>query len=1539
MTNAATSTGYGNINLTLGTAPTAAAPVGSPAYTGTAYLNGTNSFNGTTTIDSGTLILGSAAALGNNAGTISVNNATGDNLVINGGTLDLNGYSQNVRSISSIAPLVQTATSATAVGGIITNNGTSNVTLTENGPGNFVFGGTIQDGTTNKVGLVLDGINVGGIGAQYGEVFTGTNTYTGATTVDPGSMLYLGDEAFLSYGLNAGLYNSGSISNSTVVTLNGGTNTNSTGIYAGAAIDFAESGTVNYAGSITGTGDIRFQGTGTTNLNSALSDSGRVEVNNGTVVLNFAAATAPTSNILYNGDTIHVASGVSTTSGSATIALTGASSLGIAVGDFAFFNGEGNGFVTGGNGIVTSVGTNSFTVASSSGLNTFSNSSAVFFTPSVVIPATTHVTLSGGTDTVTGVNTTSLYAGEYFAYSANGGSSYSVGTVGAVTSVGTSGSFTFTGSVASGTSTNFDISAGNLSGLYLSGVLGYGLNGGTTSTNTGGTNFVIQGANGVGTTIQDVPLLSDSIVGSNGSNGNAPSITLSPGTGGNTVVLNIGAFYGGAQGGESLNINIPSTNAYVTLADPYGIYVGSLSNGYEVPYINGYEMVTLNNNDFAVVNTATNAAGYANTLVGLGTLSASGSTSAANYFQYGYTPLAAATTYSGLSQYSSVGDVLTGGGTATITSSALGYRFNETNKADTLNFNVPSGSYFADILVTSAVGSNLSKITGTPLGNAAGNRGEVIYQDNPSGTLEIDNSLIAGPVGITKSGPGTVLLTATSGYTSSWNTAQGMTIVDGNVVAPTTLTATYNSGSSGITFATAGATSGLYVGETVDTISGSTLTSAGFVSAITSGTTATLSTNFGTSGSAVNLFFAGGGGMGMGAEPQIANGATLQIGNNDTNGNLTSNISNGIINNGAIVFDWTGTGSAANNFNTFTSTLNGGIGSVSTSVAGSTTTLIGNNGYAGGTYVAANTKLIAEQTAAGTVTGSYTVGSNIVNVTSGVAGLVAGETLTATGLSGTIVGISGNNVYLNTVATGSGSSASIANNALATALPTGSNRDNAYGTTGVTDNGFGVFVSGTLDLGGYNLNSSTTVDFFQLGTLFLYSGGTIQDGTMAAYMGYNVSGGTEAVNTSFQPTYYGQGLTKTTSATAYLNGLNTYTTPTTISGGILNFATAGGSTSAFNGGSASGLGAASNAATNLILDGGTLQYTGNTVVLASNTSAAGSSVNPLLDQLGTATVIQTTDRLFSITSNGGAIDSSGTYALQFTNTGSDVSSGTGNRTLTLTGSQVASTIYGTSSIASVLADASVGNTLAVSKTGAGTWSLTGANTYTGGTTVSNGTLLANNTSGSATGTGGVTVQSGATLGGGAGAANVAAAPLVNASTGSLTGTYKNYTSNKVGIVSGTTEIMSGGTLAPGNLNRVGTLTTSALTLDAGSIVDFDFSPSTAASSLVAVTSSGGLTLDGTRDVTLNLFLDGTSSDFTYQGTYNLFSYVGTLGGTGIAALTADVAPGVTYTFVNDTTDHVIQIDLVPEPQTWAMLLGGLGLLVAIRRARSRSGGN
>jgi autotransporter-associated beta strand protein len=149
-----------------------------------------------------------------------------------------------------------------------------------------------------------------------------------------------------------------------------------------------------------------------------------------------------------------------------------------------------------------------------------------------------------------------------------------------------------------------------------------------------------------------------------------------------------------------------------------------------------------------------------------------------------------------------------------------------------------------------------------------------------------------------------------------------------------------------------------------------------------------------------------------------------------------------------------------------------------------------------------------------------------------------------------------------------------------------------------------------------------------------------------------------------------------------------------------------------NGSSNSNIGASSNAAANLVMDGGTLRYTGGAI---------------------------STNRLFTLTNNGGTIESSGSGALTFSNTAALAYTGTSTRTLNLAGTHT-----GVNSFSPVLAN-NTGET-SLGKQGASLWTLVGVNTYTGSTTVSAGTLVLSNTSGTTIAdSSAVTVSSGATL--------------------------------------------------------------------------------------------------------------------------------------------------------------------------------------------------
>jgi autotransporter-associated beta strand protein len=125
-----------------------------------------------------------------------------------------------------------------------------------------------------------------------------------------------------------------------------------------------------------------------------------------------------------------------------------------------------------------------------------------------------------------------------------------------------------------------------------------------------------------------------------------------------------------------------------------------------------------------------------------------------------------------------------------------------------------------------------------------------------------------------------------------------------------------------------------------------------------------------------------------------------------------------------------------------------------------------------------------------------------------------------------------------------------------------------------------------------------------------------------------------------------------------------------------------------NGGANSGIGKSSSAASNLVIDGGALTFTG--------------------------TVAANTDRLFTIGENGATINSSGSVAVSFTNIGTLSVAANATPTFTLGGTR-SSTFY------PVIPDSAGGKTT-FSKTNSGTWDLYGANTFTGIATVTAGTL-------------------------------------------------------------------------------------------------------------------------------------------------------------------------------------------------------------------------
>jgi MYXO-CTERM domain-containing protein len=361
------------------------------------------------------------------------------------------------------------------------------------------------------------------------------------------------------------------------------------------------------------------------------------------------------------------------------------------------------------------------------------------------------------------------------------------------------------------------------------------------------------------------------------------------------------------------------------------------------------------------------------------------------------------------------------------------------------------------------------------------------------------------------------------------------------------------------------------------------------------------------------------------------------------------------------------------------------------------------------------------------------------------------------------------------------------------------------------------------------------------------------------------------------------------------------------------------------------LGADTAGRTVTVSSGATLKFLGS-----DSFGNAGSTPNPSLIISGTVTnVAGKLNTLGNVTLTGGVLTNVGgvggayqAYSLA----GSVTVNGTSASSITTTGTTFTGVHLGTNTsfnvadaTSSAAADLTVsaplinrngdlGGAGGLTKSGAGTMSLSGVSTYTGATTVSAGTLLITGALGNTA----VSVSS--------------AAFLVN--NGTIGGTVSTGTSATVsgtGTFTGAATI--NGALNPGNSPGFQSYGDS-LTLGSTAITTFE----------LGGLSRSSLLLNGTGyydaiDVASTLNLDGTINVSWFDGftaaqgdSFNLFDAT-TFNASGFTVETDLVLPtlgiGLTWDTSTFTTNGVISV--VPEPE--AALLGGLGLLVLLRRRR------
>jgi fibronectin-binding autotransporter adhesin len=268
---------------------------------GQTTLSGDNSYSGTTMVSSGILQAGSATGFSSNSQFI----------VDTGATLDLNGFSSTIGSLTGNGSVINSATatpvsltlggdnSNTTFAGVIGQAGSNNLALTKTGTGTLILTGVnlYSGGTTISSGTLQlgDGGTTGSITGNVTDSATfaidRSNTYTFAGIISgTGAFEKLGKGTTILTGNNT--YKGGTtITGGTLQIGDGGTKGSITGrVTDNGTLDFDRNDAFTFSGAIKGKGSVVQSGSGTLTLSGSNSYSGGTELDSGTLVVDNASA-------------------------------------------------------------------------------------------------------------------------------------------------------------------------------------------------------------------------------------------------------------------------------------------------------------------------------------------------------------------------------------------------------------------------------------------------------------------------------------------------------------------------------------------------------------------------------------------------------------------------------------------------------------------------------------------------------------------------------------------------------------------------------------------------------------------------------------------------------------------------------------------------------------------------------------------------------------------------------------------------------------------------------------------------------------------------------------------------------------------------------------------------------------------------------------------------------------------------------------------------------------------------------------------------
>ena len=1455
-------------------------------------LTGANTFGGAVTIQTVTV---SAKSLANQGTASSLGTGAGVGTIsVNSGALSYVGTASSTNrglSINGSSSVLNDGTGALTLSGAVAFNAAAPAdTLTLGGS----FAGS------NTLSGVISGAGNVAMNGTAGSLWllSGANTYSGTTTVTSGTLQAGNDQAFGTP--NAVIVNGGTLDlNTHDITITSLAGTGGSVALNGADLTVNGATATSYSGSITGTGGLVKQGNGTLTLAGQSSYTGATTINGSSLTLNFAAAGAPASNIISSASTLNMAGGTLTLSGAAGVANS------------QTFNGLN---VTAGNNRIAATSGAGGSMTLNLGALTRSSGLMDFTLPGSGVITTTNIDGALAWATVNGTDYAQILAGNITAFTAyankDDAGTWLTGDI--VSDAGGAANTPFTNSVAGNV---------QLGGIKYTAAANSTVTVG--SGNTLGVDGTIIVAASVGNASQTIT--GGSLTGSGGG-GTLGILHNGTGTGTFTIASTI-VDNGGATSfvkGGSGRVSLTGANSYTggTTLSGGTLAVSSIANGGVASSIGA------------------STADPSNLVIESGTLEYTGATAATDR---GFTLVNggpsrtiqitdgnANLTFSGVvSGPDDAGFIKTGAGTLTLANAANTYTGVTTVSGGTLSVNtLANGGVASGIGAATADPANLVLQNAGGLqytgGTVASDRGLTlgtgngrIGVSNAATTLTLSSAAI-GSGGLIKEGTGTLLLSGTNLYAGGTTITAG-TLRAGSAQAFGSQTAllTVNAGAT-LDLAGFANKVGALAGGGAVTLGSATLTSGGvngtFTGAISGsggffqsagGTQTIVGCNNNYTGAttvsggtlSVNCIANGGVASGIGASSGASANLVL------TNGNLIYTGTSTSTNRG---FTLGGTGTLTVSDPTATLQFSGavvGTGALQKAGAG-TLVLSGVNTYTGGTSITAGILRAGSTSAFGTggftlantagatldlagfnntvgylngggaLGGNITLGSatltlnwpsgiaNYAGAISGSGGLVknGGVTQILSGCGSSYTGsttINGGAIEVACLANGGSNSAIGASSASASNLALNGGTLRYTGAAGSTDR---LFTLGASAASRLEASGTGAIAFIGTGPIGYTNSNTSQ--TLAL-------GGTNTGNNSLaaQITNNGAGVTSLTKdgvGTWILKNPNSsYTGVTTINGGVL------GVDKLANGGVASSIGASSAAASNLIIgNGSTLRYTG-----------AG----------------DTTNRLFTLSAGTTFVESSGTGAIVFTDTGPvTLASANLARTIALGGTNT-----GNNKLAGAIADAGTGVTT-LAKNDAGTWVLTGNNSYTGPTNINAGILY---------------------VGGGGTTGSIASAIVNNAG---MLGYNRSDAISYAGLIQGTGSVLQAGTgitTLTGADTYSGGTTISAGTLQLGN-------GGTTGSIVGNVTDNGTLTFNRSNAYQFDGVISGTGAVTQIgTGTTTLTADNSYTGGTTISAGTLQLGNGgTTGSVLGNIADNGALIFNRSNALTYAGVVSGTGTM-------------